>query len=404
MSSENWKICRIEDIAIDVAMGPFGSDLKVDNFIEKGVPVIKGQNLNQNGFEDENFSFVSEEKAQSLKRCLAYPDDLVFTHRGTIGQVGIIPKNRYPYYLVSQSQMLLKVNLDLVDPYFLLYFFKSPSGQFELLKNSSQVGVPAISSPTKSLKGVQITLPPLPTQRRIAAILTALDDKIELNRRMNATLEGIAQALWQEWFGKYARGEEELPEGWRWGKLDEMYKTTSGGTPSRVKPEFFENGTIEWVKSKELKEIFVVKTEEKITELALKNSSAKLLPAKSVLVAMYGATVGEVSILSKSATCNQAVCAILPNSNYPFSYAFQFLSNENNNLKNLATGAAQQNISQELIQNLELPIPSVSALKKYQDIVEPLFEIILMNLHQSCTLTALRDTLLPRLMRGEIDL
>ncbi len=92
----------------------------------------------------------------------------------------------------------------------------------------------------------------------------------------------------------------------------------------------------------------------------------------------------------------------MPSSNYPFSYAFQFLSNEKKNLKNLATGAAQQNISQELIQNLELPIPSVFGLKKYQDKVEPIFETILVNLQQSRTLTSLRDVLLPRLMRGEI--
>ncbi len=403
MNSNNWITYRLEEVVNDISMGPFGSDLKVENFIDKGVPVIKGQNLNPFGFMDENYSFVSEIKAQSLKRCLAYPDDLVFTHRGTIGQVGIIPHKKYPYYLVSQSQMKLTVNPQYLDPKYLYYFFKSPLGQSELLKNTSQVGVPAIASPTRSLKDVSISLPPLPTQRRIAAILTALDDKIELNRRMNETLEGIAQAIWEEWFGKYANGEEELPEGWRWGKLGEIYNTTSGGTPSRNNPEFYNDGTIEWVKSKELKDFFVLESEEKITESGLKNSSAKLLPPRSVLVAMYGATVGEVSVLSKEAACNQAICAVLPNQDFPYSYAFQFLKNEKNKLKNLAVGAAQQNISQVLIQNLEVSIPSLKVLKKYQEVIEPLFNRILTNLKEGRELTLIRDELLPNLLQGKIE-
>src|SRR5512139_277886 len=103
MKPEGWKLYKLGEIVDDVAMGPFGSNLKVDNFISTGVPVIRGLNLNQGGLNGNDFAFVSEEKAQSLRRSLAFPDDLIFTHRGTIGQVGIIPNNKYPYYLVSQS-------------------------------------------------------------------------------------------------------------------------------------------------------------------------------------------------------------------------------------------------------------------------------------------------------------
>ena len=123
------------EIVDDVAMGPFGSNIKVDNFISEGVPVIRGANLHEGGFNKENFVFISEEKAASLKRSLAYPDDLVFTHRGTLGQVGIIPNDKFPKYLVSQSQMRLTVNKEYLIPKYLYYFFKSPLGQKELLKN-----------------------------------------------------------------------------------------------------------------------------------------------------------------------------------------------------------------------------------------------------------------------------
>jgi type I restriction enzyme S subunit len=399
MSSEPWTEVKLDEVVeITSSKRIFLSD-----YVSEGVPFFRSKEIIER-FHGKAIStelFISEEKFEEIKSKFGVPikDDILLTSVGTIG-IPMLVKGDDRFYFKDGNLTWIRKYKNGIAAKYLFYWLISPNGKEKIQNNL--IGSTQQALTIQALKSILIPLPPLPTQRRIVAILTALDDKIELNRRMNETLEGIAQALWGEWFGRYASGEEELPEGWKWGKLNEMYKTTSGGTPSRVKTEFFENGTIQWVKSKELKEIFVIETEERITELALKNSSAKLLPAKSVLVAMYGATVGEVSILSKSATCNQAVCAILPNSNYPFSYAFQFLSNEKKNLKNLATGAAQQNISQELIQNLELPIPSVFDLKKYQDTVEPLFETILINLQQSRTLTALRDVLLPRLMRGEV--
>ena len=183
-----WTTYQLGDICDDIAMGPFGSNLKIDNFISEGVPVIRGMNLHEGGFNKKNFAYVSEEKANSLKRCLAYPDDLVFTHRGTLGQVGIIPRIGFEKYLVSQSQMRLSVNKQYIYPKYLYYFFKSPLGQKELLKNTSQVGVPAIANPTKSLKQVEITLATIATQQSIASILSSLDDKIELNLQMNQSL------------------------------------------------------------------------------------------------------------------------------------------------------------------------------------------------------------------------
>src|SRR5688500_14102738 len=105
----NWKQYKLGDLSEDTAMGPFGSILKADNFVSCGVPVIRGQNLSEGGFTRSDYVYVSEEKAQSLKRSLAFPGELVFTHRGTLGQVGLVPNNKYPYYLVSQSQMRLSV-------------------------------------------------------------------------------------------------------------------------------------------------------------------------------------------------------------------------------------------------------------------------------------------------------
>ncbi len=244
-----WKEYKLGDISDDIAMGPFGSNLKTDNFISSGVPVIRGVNLNENGFTNDKFVFVSEAKAKSLKRCLAYPNELVFTHRGTIGQVAIIPERQYPYYLVSQSQMRLKVNDNFIIPKFLFYWFKSPNGQYELLKNSAQVGVPSIASPTRSLKEIDIKLPSLPTQTAIASILSSLDDKIELNNAINKNLEDLSQAIFKHWFVDFEFPDEHgrpykssggemvdselggIPKGWKIYSLGDVVDTVSKTYP-----------------------------------------------------------------------------------------------------------------------------------------------------------------------------
>lgn len=187
------------DLIEDVAMGPFGSNLKTDNFIASGVPVIRGGNLYEQKVGGE-FVFVSEEKAQSLKRSLAYPNDIVITHRGTLGQVSIVPGNEYPYYLASQSQLRLTPNKKLIDPIYLLYYLRSPIGQHELMQHAAQVGVPSIASPTKAVKSFKILLPDMKVQQQIVRILESIDEKIELNRRMNETLEQMCQTLFRHYF------------------------------------------------------------------------------------------------------------------------------------------------------------------------------------------------------------
>ncbi len=181
-------------------MGPFGSDITTDNFVPSGVPVIRGGNLTAGRFRAENFVFLSDEKADRLAGANAYPGDVVFTHRGTLGQVGLIPDTPFQRYVISQSQMKVTCRTSEADPAFLYYFFKSPLGQHALLTNTSQTGVPAISRPVTSLKSIRLSLPPLPEQLAIAHILGTLDDKMELNRRMNETLESMARALFKSWF------------------------------------------------------------------------------------------------------------------------------------------------------------------------------------------------------------
>ncbi|MCU4335331.1 MULTISPECIES: restriction endonuclease subunit S [Acinetobacter] len=194
-----WQVKQVIDIKNEakraIAMGPFGSNIKADNFVESGVPVIRGTNMNFAKFVDGEFVFLTEEKADELLGSNCQPNDLVFTHRGTIGQVALIPENKYPRYVISQSGMKLTVNHEIMDSEFLFYFFKSEYGQYQILKYESQVGVPSISNPLTSLKEMCVPVPPLLEQKAIASVLSSLDDKIDLLHRQNKILEAMAETL-----------------------------------------------------------------------------------------------------------------------------------------------------------------------------------------------------------------
>jgi len=255
----------------------------------------------------------------------------------------------------------------------------------------------------------EVTIPrSLPEQHAIASILSALDDKIELNLQMNKTLEEMAMILYKHWFvdfGPFRDGEfvsselGEIPKGWEVKTIGELYKTTSGGTPSRKKLEFYQSGNIPWVKSKELYENYVIDTEEKITQAGLDSSSAKLIPSKSILLAMYGATVGESSILAIEATCNQAICAIIQK-NISYLYAFLFLRFNKNDILNQAVGSAQQNISQEIIKGIKMISPPPDLIFFAE--LETYFNLMHNNTIENATLSNLRNTLLPKLISGEV--
>ncbi len=203
--SSNWPIVRIDDIKADrknaITIGPFGSRMKSDCYTESGIAVIRGTNLGPTSHFINDFVYITEEKADELTSCNVYKNDLVFPHRGSIGEVGIVEHDQR--YVLSSSLMKLTCATDKACPKFVYYFFKSSTGRHELLKNSSQVCTPGIGQPLSSLKSIELSLPPLRTQENIAKILSSLDEKIHINQKINQTLEQMAQALFKSWFVDY---------------------------------------------------------------------------------------------------------------------------------------------------------------------------------------------------------
>lgn len=411
---KEWKEYKISEIIEEIAMGPFGSNIKVDNFIEFGIPVLNGSNLQGFKLNEDSFNYVSEEKADSLGKANAFRGDVVITHRGTLGQIVYIPINsKHERYVISQSQFRLKLNQNIIRPDFFVYFFHTRIGQHLILMNASQVGVPALARPTSTFKEISIPIPPMEIQNKVMAILLSLDDKIELNRRINENLEQHAQALFKSWFvdfepfknGKFVDSElGMIPERWKVGQLLDFGKIICGKTPSKNIKDFF-GGDIPFIKIPDMhNQLFIVNTEDSLSVEGSKTQQAKLLPPYSLLVSCI-ATVGLVAINTKPSHTNQQINSIVPQNRNSLYYLYLNLILMKKQLENMGRGGTTTlNINTTSFGKIRIIIPSNEVLDNFSYIATPLFKEIEILSKQVFELAHLRDTLLPKLMSGELKL
>jgi len=398
-----WGEVRIEEIAERVAMGPFGSSIKVETFVPEGVPVISGQHLH--GFKVDDtvgFNFITPEHAERLKNANVQRGDIIFTHAGNIGQVAYIPDDsKYERYVISQRQFYVRCDRSKVIPEFVVAFFKTPEGQHRLLANTSQVGVPSIAQPVTYLRTIEIPLPPLSEQRAIAHILGTLDDKIELNRRMSQTLEAMARALFRSWFINATR--DGLPEGWCEVSILDFADLLSGGTPRTEVPEYWD-GDIPWVSAKDVtkaRNLFILSTERKITKAGVENSASKVLPALTTIVSARG-TVGNHCLLGREMAMNQTNYGLRAKDNRSHYFVFFNVAHLVEELRQQAYGTIFDTITTRTFQHTKIVRPPDVIIQRFESVVGSLMRKVLVNLLESETLAALRDALLPKLISGEL--
>lgn len=193
---KNWPTVIINDIAEKVAMGPFGSNIKVSTFVSEGVPIISGNHLRGYFLEEPSFNYITEEHAQRLKNSLVYPKDIVFTHAGNIGQVAMIPDDcRYPMYVLSQRQFYLRCDTEKAIPEYVVLFFHSKQGQHELLSYANQTGVPSIAQPATNLKKIPLKLPPIDEQRQWLQVVSPIIKLYQSNVYENEHLSSMRDSL-----------------------------------------------------------------------------------------------------------------------------------------------------------------------------------------------------------------
>lgn len=315
---------------------------------------------------------------------------------------------------------LVKPNADILSGKYLNAFLHSDyiKKYFEL--NATGSGMRYTLS-IETLNNIPILAPSLEMQEHIGNIFSDIDRKICLNRAINDNLEAMARQLYDYWFVQFDFPNEEgkpykssggamlwneklkreIPQGWNAAKIKDAAQTYSGGTPTSTNKEYYDGGDIPWINSGELNYPIITSTSNYITKKGLNSSSAKLYPPHTILVALYGATAGKVSLLSFEACSNQAVCGVIPNDNNMTTYTRYYLASLYEHFITLSSGSARDNISQDTIKNTVLPIPQQKILKKYSDTVAPIIKKIITNQQEIENLTKQRDELLPLLMNGQ---
>lgn len=428
----NWKTGKLSTLCSRIGDGLHGTP----NYDEDGdVFFINGNNLKDGKIEIFPDTKKVSESELKKNHIPLNSNSLLIGINGTLGNMAFYNGEKL---MLGKSSAYLNFKSNINKFYY--YYFQLPGVQKFFYDVATGSTIKNLS--LGSLNNFVVPIPDGKEAHKIAAVLSALDDKIELNNKINIELEKMAKTLYDYWFVQFdfpfdfaqgkpneegkpnengteaerSRGykssggemvydaalKREIPKGWEVKKLSEIAQTGSGGTPKSTTKEYYENGNIPWINSGELNSPFIISTKNFITEVALKNSSAKYFPANTILMAMYGATAGKTSIISFEATTNQAICAVMPKEKEFFHYTKFVLDDMYQYLINLSTGSARDNLSQDKIKNLDVIIPDSETLKKYSKQVATSFEKIKNNLQQNQELASLRDWLLPMLMNGQV--
>jgi type I restriction enzyme S subunit len=425
MSSERYTLADLAaPVKNAIVGGPFGSNLVSRDYTESGIPVIRGQNMGEKWVSGE-FVYVSEDKAKALSQNIARQNDLVFTQRGTLGQVSIVPHSRFDRYVVSQSQMKITVDPEKADVAFLYYLFKTPEQLQYIFNSAIQTGVPHTN--LGIFKATPVSLPPLSVQKKISAVMTALDDRIALLRETNATLEAIAQALFKSWFvdfdpvhakqqgiaperldeataALFSDSFEEsalglVPRGWRIGTLGDIVETVR----KQLKPSDLHS---------ELHYVGLEHIPRKSLSLENWDNAEGLESAKAafgkgdILFGKLRPYFHKVVIAPFDGVCSTDILVCRPKNPayYGITAMHLFSTPLIDYADRLSNGAKMPRVNWKDLADYPICVPPEALAANYSEVIKSLISRMMANVHQSQTLATLRDTLLPRLISGQLRL
>ncbi|WP_223945405.1 restriction endonuclease subunit S [Arthrobacter sp. StoSoilB20] len=384
----------IKEVAVERGLvgGPFGSSLGQKDYSVSGVPVIRGTNLGYGRALGGEYVYVSEEKVRNvLARNTAEPGDLVFTQRGTLGQVALVTNDHFPVYVVSQSQMRLRVDPSIASAEYLYYACSSSQFFKQIHDNAISTGVPHIN--LGILSRLTVPLPELSGQQAIAEVLGALDNKIAAN----TILARMAMELSEKLYSQIIKSSEIIMK-----PLGKMATTVLGGTPSRNNLDFWTEGTVPWLNSGKANEDRIIQPSEYITTAALERSAAKLMPIGATVIAITGATLGQVSRLEIEASGNQSLVGVWTQDRAVNDWLHFAIHDRIPELLKKATGAAQQHVNKRDVDALEIPCPAPERLASFAAKASPLLETAAYADHENLKLAATRDAMLPQLLSGRL--
>lgn len=394
MKYTKWKSVRLGDVA-DIQTGPFGSQLHQKDYVLNGTPIITVEHLGENQIIHENLPMVSDFDKERLKKYSLKDGDIVFSRVGSVDRRALVKKEEDGWLFSGRCLRVRSVSQEL-NSRFLSYFFGLNS--FKEYIRAIAVGSTMPSLNTKILSDIEIPLPPLSTQRRIAEILSALDDKIELNRQMNATQEAMAQAIFKEWFVDFnfpgATGEmveSELgmiPKGWRVGRLGDIVSNYDNKrVPLSSRERAIRKGKFPYYGAASIIDYI---------EEYLFDGVYLLMGEDGTVITKDGKPI--LQYVSGKFWVNNHAHVLQGKGIYTTEYIYLLLNNTN--IRHIVTGAVQPKINQQNMNNLRIINPDSKTLGSFQRICSPIFSNILENEQEAKTLQTIRDALIPRLIKG----
>ena len=350
---EGWEYKKLGEIC-DILNG---FAFKSSTYVADGIRVIRISNVQKGKVEDKDPKFFPSSSKGEVENYLLNEGDLLISLTGNVGRVGILLRELLPAAL-NQRVACLRLKRDNIDKRYLFHFLNSDYFERICIKNSK--GAAQLNMSTVWLSNYAIPIPSLSEQQRIVDYLDSAFAKIDAMKANAEKSLNEAKVLFQASLKEML----EPKEGTKWGTIGDLFETYSGGTPTKSNKEYYEGGSIPWLRSGEVCQKEITETEMFITEKGLKESSAKYYPENTVVVAMYGATAAQVGILRIVSTSNQAVCGILPHKDFLPEFIYYWFRSIEDKLAAQAQGGAQPNISQQKIKKVEIPIYSITEQRR----------------------------------------
>ncbi|MCP4255699.1 MAG: restriction endonuclease subunit S [Candidatus Scalindua sp.] len=391
-----WKECKLGEI-FDFASG-LSKNKSEFGF---GYNFLSFKDVFNNYFLPYNLTQLANTTGQERNRCSIRRGDIFLTRTSEtqeeLGMSSVALKD-YPNATFNGfTKRLRPINLSLVLPEYAGFYFRSP--RFRAVVTSMSSITTRASLNNGMLSDLPIIIPPMETQKAIASVLSSLDDKIDLLHRQNKTLDAMAETLFRQWF------VEEAKEDWEEDSLLEVILLIGGGTPKTAIAEYWD-GDIPWLAGGDIAsnhKSFINHSEKSITDVGLKNSSAKLLPKYATVISARG-TVGKYCLLAQPVAFSQSNYGILPNPKIPECFFFTYLlvNHVVEELQSSAYGSVFDTITTTTFKEIKVPLPTETEILRFDQLVSPYFKKMFLNKSQILTLEKLRETLLPKLMSGEV--
>lgn len=372
-------------------------------------PYIRARDIKDGKISTDDLIYIEDKVYEKIKKYIINKNDIAITIVGaSVGDVGYA-ENDIDGYNLTENAVRLTNFKSFVNSKYLFYIISQKQYHDYMQLVAGAAAQPKLG--IYKVERIKIELPSIEIQNKISSILSTYDNLIENNNKRIKLLEQMAENLYKEWFVRFrfpgyenAEFENGIPKGWKKNKIKSYYTTCSGGTPSRSKPQYYENGIYPWIKTGEIKDCIIIDAEEYITQEALDNSSAKIIPANSVIMAMYGVNIGSLAYIADKMTCNQACCVFSDKRSFSSKhYLYNYLKSIREYLLSISFGAAQQNLSQDLIKNIAIVMPTDSIVKEFEAYVDSVYNNIKILLQKNQNLIKQRDLLLPRLMSGKLE-